>query len=309
MKVNTAKNGKRKQQRRTQTKVVQVPRPIPGNLLDAAGRKAAHMLFDPCGAMLEESAYGGERGFVNRFVRTGTYGTGAGVTTSVFIYKPGNVCGSYHDVASDTTSFTVAFGTSFPGQGYMSTNGTKARAVSFCTIVRPVASPTTATGSIHFGILAASALAQGTTTTPSALIGMLPQTVSVANALYSPLEVKWVPGNGDGNYAPTGGVFSDDDTDRNVLVVVVRGFPATSGVQFKETAIMEWVPNVSSGVSTDLTQPRMSRNNIDDVLRVLKQKDPNWWWSLGMKAFNVGKKAVSGYATGGIAGAVMRLSM
>lgn len=309
MKVNTANNGKRKQQRRPKAKVVQVPRNIPGNLLDAAGRKAAHMLFDPCGAMLEESAYGGERGFINRFVRTGTHGTSAGQTASVFIYKPGNALSSFHSVIDDVTNFTVAYGTSFPGQGYLNANGTKARAVSFCTIVRPVASPTNATGSIHFGIIAASALAQGATTNISALVSMLPQTVGVTNALYNPLEIKWVPGNNDGSYSPLSGITSDDDTDRNLLVVVVRGVPAASGVQFKETAIMEWVPNVASGISTDLTQPRSTRNDINDVLRALKNKDPNWWWSLGMKAFSLGKKAAAGYATGGLAGAMMRVTM
>lgn len=309
MKVNNARNGKRKQPRRQQAKVIQVARPVSGDLLDAAGRKAAHMLFDPCGSMLEESVYGGERGFVNRFVRTGTHGTAAGQTASVFIYKPGNALAAYASVVDDVTSFAVSFGTSFPGQGYMNTNGTKCRAVSFCSIVRPVASPNNATGTIHFGILPASALPQGASTTVSALVGMLPQSVSVSNALYTPLEIKWVPGNGDGNYSPLTGITSDDDTDRNLVVIVVRGVPAASGVQYKDTAIMEWVPNLTSGIATDLTQPRSSRNDIDDVLRVLKQKDPNWWWSLGMKAFKLGKKAVAGYASGGIAGAAMRLTM
>ena len=50
--------------------------------LDHAAVLHAHMLADPCGAELAQTTYTGDPGYVNRFNKARTLGTGAGNTTT-----------------------------------------------------------------------------------------------------------------------------------------------------------------------------------------------------------------------------------
>lgn len=272
--------------------------------LDSVGYSHARMLFDPCGAPLEESAYPGDRGYVNRFQTTAQYGTGAGATCWVVVIKPGNICSTNFDTALASTPITLAFSkAAYPGAPFLTTNATKARAVSACIAVCPNATPNNCTGTIYFGIVNAQAVANGGTTTPQALIDLCSERVSAAQALMNPLEVKWSPGGFDDRYSPNSGI-ADDDSDRNCIVVVGTGFPAASGVSYRMVSIVEWAPYASLGITNDATTVGRSRNNITDVARALKQKDSNWWWSLGKKVFGVAKGAVAGYYSGGAIGAL-----
>lgn len=272
--------------------------------LDPAGVAHAAMLYDPCGADLMPTTYPGDRGYINRFVLNNTLGGLTGQTAVVMIMKPGNAVGTFHEVAGASTSITLSYGTTVPGNTFLNANAAKIRSAAYCVTARPVASATNVTGTIHFGIVNATALSQGLVTTPDQLIQLCSESVSASQALMAPLELKWSPGGFDDRYTAIPQVTSDDDSDRNCLLVVAIGLPAATGIQFRHTAIVEWSPKVNLGITNDATSVKPSRCDKDCVLQALKRKDKEWWWSLGKKTWKVGKTIAGGYMTGGITGAL-----
>jgi hypothetical protein len=295
---NKQKLAKRPIARRKKTSV---PR---GLAIDSYAANHANMLMDPCNSILEESVYNGDRGFVNRFQAQASYGTTASTTAWWAIYKPGNQCSTNADVATATTASTLSFQpAAYPGETFMTPNASKQRAVACCITVRPNSAPNNATGTIFFGVVSASAVLNGASVTAAQLINLCSDSVSASQALMAPLEVRWSPGGLDERYNTTGTV-SDDDTDRNALIVVGTGFPAASGVNYRVVSITEWTPIRTFGVVQDATATKRSRSNITDVVRVLKERDPSWWWSIGKKATNIVGKVAGGYFSGGAIGAL-----
>lgn len=277
---------------------------VDSDSLDQWGVGHAKMLYDPCDSLLEESVYPGDRGYVNRFQAVGTYGTGAGATSWITVIKPGNVCSTNFDNVGSAVNNTLAFSkAAYPGATFYAGTTSKVRAVSFCISVRPIASANNATGTIYFGVVNAQTFKNGTVLTNDTAASFLTNSVSSAQALMNPLEIKWSPGGFDDRYADTPNL-GDDDNDRNVLIVVGTGFPAASGVQYRMTAITEWAPAGTFGIIQDATATGRSRNDIHAVTKALKNKDPNWWWSLGRKTLGLTKAVVGGYAAGGAIGAL-----
>lgn len=272
--------------------------------VDGPGLAHAAMLADPCGSNLVPTVYPGDRGYVNRFIANSNVAVSAGDTATVLVWKPGNQVVHFSAGPLSNTATTIAFGSAnYPGASFYTTNAAKIRAAAFCVNVRPSAAPNTCTGTIYFGIVNAAAVPNGLSTSADALIPLLNESVSCSQALMAPLEVKWSPGSFDDRYNSRG-VISDDDSDRNLLVIVAVGLPAASGLQIRTTSISEWSPVANLGVTNDATSVKPSKCDKDCILRHLKAKDQKWWWSLGSKALKFGKAVGSGYYTGGVVGAM-----
>lgn len=273
--------------------------------LDSAGVKAAHMLLDPCGAELVPSVYPGDMGYMARFNSTFNAGTAAGQAVSAVIFKPGNNVISNTSGNTSAATYTIGYAdTQAPGASFLNSNASKCRAVGACLQIMPNSAPNNATGQITYGIVPASAVADGIITDFDKLIAMCTHRVSISQAVMNPLEVKWVPGTFDDRYSPVAGITSDDDTDRNVILVVCNGFPASTGISFRATCIYEWAPGNAVGVPFDATAVKSSRCDIGCVVRNLRRKDANWWWRLGLRGLEFSKTAAIGYYTGGPIGAV-----
>lgn len=288
-----------------QRKVTGMYKQVQAGTLDAAALHAAAMYADPCGAELAPTVYPGDRGYVNRFTSVGTLGALATQTAFVAIWRPSTQGFWNFGAATSGTAGTVTYSTDFPGLVFLNTNASKARCGAFCATVRPIAAPNTATGTLYFGVVNARALRSGLSLTPDNIIPLCSESVSAAQALMAPLEVRWCPGDYDGRYSEVNNPnVSADDSDVNVLVVVGTGFPVASGCQFKATSIMEWTPNSNLGIVNDATLTKPSVCDKECVLNYLKRKDRNWWWSLGTKALKIGKGAVTGFYTGGAVGAL-----
>lgn len=272
--------------------------------LDAYGAAAANMLYDPCGAELVPTVYSGDRGYINRFIANSSVSIVALDTVSILVVKPGNQTCFFAGGATSTTNTAVTWNnTLYPGKPFYNTNASKARSAGYCMAVRPNSAPNTATGTIYFGNVSASAFPNGINVNADALIPLLSESVSCSQALMNPLEVKWCPGGFDDRYN-TVGVNIDDDSDRNVLVVVTIGLPAASGLNVRQTALTEWTPNNALSITNDATAIKPSVCDKDCILQHLKRKNPNWWWNLGRKAVDVTTSIATGYYTGGIVGAM-----
>lgn len=272
--------------------------------LDPDAAKHAMMLYDPCSAQLAASVYTGDQGYVNRFASYFTIGTAAGETATVIVLKPANgvmyATGAANAASPLTIGYSVA---SVAGASFLGTNASKQRCVSACLAVRPIAAPNSATGTLYYGVVNAQSVALGTVTSANALIDLCTESVSYSQALMAPLEVKWAPGGFDDRYvAPA--TNSDDDSDRNVILLVGIGQVAATGLNIREICIQEWIPKVGLGITNNATDIKTSTCDIACVLRNLKRKDTDWWWSLGKSAFKVGKNITNGFFTGGVVGAM-----
>lgn len=280
------------------------------DVLDEHAAKAARMYFDPCGADLAPSVYPGDRGYVNRWTSALTAGGATGETCCMQIFKPGVNVMAGSGNAVPTADITVGYAdTQAPGAAYLNTNASKARCLGACFQVRPVASPNACTGQIYFGVIPASSLPNGLTgTTYNGLFALLSQSVSASQALMQPLEIKWSPGAFDDRYSPVTSVIEDDDTDRNIIVVLGIGLPPGTGLHIKTTAIYEWAPARSVFTTIDSTSINPSKCDFNCVLRNLKRKDPEWWFSLGKKVLKGARDVTLGYYTGGPIGATTALA-
>lgn len=276
--------------------------------LDQAAIGAAKMLMNPCGAELVPSVYPGDMGYMARFNSRFTAANIAGETCNAVVFKPGNnVMANFSNAASSTT-VTLGFAdTQAPGAAFLNSNATKVRATGACIEVQPISAPNAATGVIYFGIVPASSCAAGLIRSCDQLAQLCTHQVTVSQALMQPLEIRWVPGTFDDRYSPVQGITSDDDTDRNVLLVVTIGMPAATGLNFRATAIYEWAPEANVGVPYDATTVKPSKCDIGCTIRNLRRKDANWWWQLGSKAAGVGATAL-GYYVGGPIGAATALA-
>lgn len=273
--------------------------------LDEHAVKAANMLYDPCNADLVPSVYPGDRGYVNRLTSFFTSATAATETNSIVIFKPGNNVAFNISPAATNTAVTPGFAdTQAPGAAFLNSNASKTRCLGACLVVRPQVSPNNATGMIYFGVIPASAVPEGTAFNAGQLITQLNQSVSVAQALLNPLEIKWSPGTFDDRYSPVAGITSDDDTDRNVIVVVTTGMVAATGLSFRCTGIYEWSPQNNVGTTADATSQKPSRCDISCVLRNLKRKDSEWWFQLGQKTLKGAFSVAKGYTIAGVPGAL-----
>jgi len=298
----SSKPVKKKRRVKTQTSVM-----AKNDDLDTGGLAAARMFYDPCGADLAPSAYPGDRGYVNRFVANFTVANTGGITSIASIWKPGNAVSSNISALLPSDPQTITYANAMPGNVFLAANSSRQRCLGFCILVRPLCTPTTASGTIHFGNASAASLANGVSTSPDGLSSnVCSESVSVSQALMAPLEIKWSPGSFDDRYSPTwqAGFTGDDDSDRNVLVLVAIGLPPGTGLQIRVTAIFEWSPRPSLGIVQDATSVKQTLCDKECIIRNLKRKDPNWWWGIGKKAFGVGKSLVQGYYTGGAIGAM-----
>lgn len=277
--------------------------------LDEHAAVAAGMLHDPCGAQLGQTVYPGDTGYISRFNQTFSLGNGAGETAFAIIFKPGNNVMQSVGVATDLTAFNVTFvDTLAPGAGFLNSVASKARCAGACVDLRPLSSPNNATGILRFGVIPASTLVQGDPVTVATINRALTESIVASQALMQPFTVKWSPGTFDDRYSPVTGITSDDDSDRNLIVITGTGFPAATGANATVTAIYEWTPNSNTnGAVIDSTNVKSSKCDLACVLRNLKRKDALWWWSLGKKALAGSGRVLMGYYAGGVVGASQQL--
>lgn len=305
---------KKKQQLRLARKPVRRPRRgartsnDTGDSLDLHAAKAAVMYADPCGADLVPTVYPGDRGYINRFNNVFEVATGATQTAGMWVAKPGvNVGYNVGLLDSSATAFTTAFvDTQMPGAGFFNANARKIRCAGFCTTIRVNATVNNATGAFYYGVIPAQSIIEGQAfTSLSQIIPLLSHMVAASQVTVAPLEICWSPGAFDDRYCQTTTVTGDDDSDRNILVVIAVGLPSASGYNVRNTAIYEWTPVATTIDSTSVTP---SRCDFGCILRNLKRKDPEWWWKLGTKGVGVASSILGAYSTGGIGKAAVKMA-
>jgi hypothetical protein len=268
--------------------------------LDSHALAHMRMLYDPCSAELAESVYSGDKGYVNRFKSDFSVGGNAGtVATAIFIYPGAGLMGTIETATPATSQIFTLNNSGVPGVSYLISNASKIRTVASCVVVSPLSSPNNAVGQIHYGVIPANSIISGGSYSINGLLSLCTQRVSAANALTNPLEVKWSPGGFDDRYSQ---ITNDDPSDRNEILIIGYGLTPTTGLALRRIDITEWVPLQNTGIAFDGTATKKSRCDINCVIRNLKRKDSNWWWSLGQKALGGIALMSQAYMSGGLVG-------
>ena len=275
-------------------------------LLDGAAVAYAQLLRDPCNGPLV-GFYGGAGGYIQRFSSVLTVGQTAGTVAGILSICPGAGIVGYQDVTTDLSSATVSYGpSSFPGQAFLAANAKGFRVLALCVKAYTNASENARSGFISYGVMPMTeAPQQGTAyATPIAAQQLMPRTVRTPGDM---VEVRWKPGNDDReyNHNSPGTTIDARSGEQNAIVCAWTGQPAAVGFRVVITAVIEWLPAVSTGFVTNAMAPAMSAHTVDEVVRTLSMSNPEWWHNAGQVAVRVAKSAALGYAKSGLLGSVV----
>lgn len=268
-------------------------------MLDKRGYDHAQMFYDPCHARLQESAYKGEKGYVNRFTADQTLNIAASGEMIVEAIPQGFWYNINSNAAAGGTYTIAAAAAAFPGFTFLSTNAVKYRIISMCITLTPLGTLTNQSGQLWFGNSTARELVSDSgvalARTVNALQQLLPTNITATSVINGGLDVKWVPSNGDEWYVGMSATGAGVDySSVGALVLVGTGLPAASSVNVRTTVIIEWMPNPGLGIAYDPTDfPAPSKNTVWDVLGWLKRRDVNWWYNhAGKAAVAAGRTAI-----------------
>jgi len=259
------------------------------------------LLHNPCQAEVL-SPYGGEKGFVQRFVQDLTVNAVAGQTAGYITYSPSN--NSYVIVNVNTSGTAAAPGVfAGPGATYLGANAAKVRGIAACITIIPAAtSYNTLTGEIGCFATSSNTLSGigGATYAPDGVLQLCNTRTVLAKREY---EVKWFPGSLDHTYASasgTSGTFvTSEDADVNMIGFVWRGYPSGTPLNVRITTVVEWTPKQALGIAGTST-PGYGINHADQAA-ALHQAHPGWWNSLAHNmiedasavARNVGRRGMA----------------
>lgn len=210
-------------------------------------RLATHvgMIIDPCNAPLGHNAYRGQDGTTSKFTVLDDINSGGNVLVYVFWPKYNSI----YKVA--TTSLTSAItpswgGNQGPGKDFITNVCASIRPVGACMTMTYNGSELNRQGLVSLGVVKVSDVLKATT--PGDLVALVGRTVRTPDG---PLEMRWSPSPSDETYWYTDVTSGPNDAngDSNAIVVVTHGFADYNDFTYTSTAIFEWVPKPTLGLS------------------------------------------------------------
>jgi hypothetical protein len=260
------------------------------------------MVLDPCGADLQQSAYSGQSGIVQRFSVTYTYSSATDIHRT-FSWIPGRFKSWEGSALTGATSITPSYGGLVPGGAFLTANAQQARCLGACIDVAYLGKELDRSGYVAVGVVPASTIPGGASSTIDAFTGRLPVKGRIPPTDFS---VKWYPSNTDDSYVdpadPSPGGTDTLDL-ANALVFTSQGLPTGAQLMVTLTCIVEWIPRTAGMVvaTTNAISIPDAPSRIVSSLHNIGR----WWTTFGHTAETAMKTASSVY-TGVEAG--MRLA-
>lgn len=263
-----AKKGNRKR-----AKPVGNARSRSGPMLDQNAAAYARLLADPCNAPVVHPIYtGGDSGYLFRAENFISVGTGATDTAGYLHWTPGAISSSSAELlvangADPSTSLVNSTSLGTPGKTFLATNARGVRCVAACLRVSYPGSESSRSGRIHFGHTQAGIIDAGE--------GFYPNTVALLLQNYSRTpadfaELFWKPSAADMEMVDPSVATTGPLRDRHsALTLAWAGLPAGVGLTVHLTAVWEWVPAASVGITGNNASKAMSNNTLDQVLDYL----------------------------------------
>lgn len=252
-----------------------------GRTLDVFATQYARLLQDPCNGPVVHPVYSGaEAGFLFRAESVLTLGTGATQNSGVFHWTPGYVNSSNSEIVTagaDGASLliTMAVNGNSPGKPFLAANAFGARCVAACVRVVYPGTEQARSGRVHYGHTQASLADAG-----DASFSVDGYALALQNYTRTPpeaIELIWRPGHADQEFNDPTAASSATLRDRkSALTVAWAGLPNAVGLTFYMTAIYEWTPRPSIGVSSNPTGKNPSVNTLDQVIDAVQATGFKW---------------------------------
>lgn len=265
---------------KTKTKGAVQSRPPKAKGLDQLGASYARLLVDPCGAPLVHPVYpGGDAGFLFRADSVLTLGAGTGETSGVFHWTPGYVNTNNTELVaaagtSSAAALTAGTNTNAPGKSFLTAQAFGARCVAACVKVSFPGAESSRSGRVHYGHTTAGTIDNGDSITVDGVAPLLQHYTRTPPEI---LEVYWRPGIADTEFNDPNAAASAALRDRkSAMTVAWAGLPAAIGMTFHLTAIYEWTPKPTTGVSTNTSGKNPSANTMDEVIDYIQRMGFNW---------------------------------
>lgn len=255
------------------------------------------LLLDPCNGPLH-SPYAGPAGFVQRFSLDTARNTGAGSTAGFLIFAPSREVFNTGDSTSSNAAGTAGLVNGL-GQSYLNTLAADVRTVAACvTIIPSAVSANNVTGEIGVAVMPYGKFNGVASFVPDNLIQLCPSRGIISKRTY---DVKWFAGTNDheyGNQVTAGGVIpaaGNAGSGDNCILVVWRGFPATTPLNFRLTSVLEWTPTLGLGVTT----PAQAKAPEDHQAQAAALSDvhSSWWSGVASGVGGAASEFVQGVAS------------
>jgi hypothetical protein len=282
--------------------------------LDEQARCWARLLNDPCNAPLCHPVYSGSNGgILLRCCNYSSLTASSSQTALNFTWAPGLGGAIAVFAATDVTAVALpSLGTGFiPGTNYLVNNAGSFRAVAACLKVTWGGTELNRQGYLRFGNVNFSDVGiPGTTTTTVANISTLLE--ASCRVPEDGLEVKWRPTDFDQQTCnPNNSDSSQDYGRRGSICLNASALPPSSTLILETTAVYEYQPVTSLGVTAATASTTRSHNTLDHVIEALDNTG-TWMYKIGHVASQVANIAVGAYSAymnpaGAVLGAANRI--
>jgi hypothetical protein len=255
-----------------------VPRPMG---LDPSARAYANLLRDPCNAPLVHPTYAGsDGGYLVRFNAMNTFGLLPTSTAGVVHWIPGviNASGGLNNsllACESTGSATAAAMTAVnnlytPGGLFLQSNASEYRCVAACITIYWPGSELSRAGLISTGNTDGALLTPGASVQPGQVFPVMSYTERVPEGK---IELRWRPSSADQLFSSSSVAVTNpttqDSAKNAALTLFYYGLPAGAGINVEFTAVYEYVPSVTLGMSVTPNSRSMSSNTLDQVVNYL----------------------------------------
>lgn len=202
------------------------------------------MLADPCNSTLAESAYRGQSGIPSRFTRSWT-ASGSADTAYFYQVNPADISAMTFSLANSAAAFTPVTNTLGAGRTFLTNNASSWRVIGYCLDVDYIGTELNRSGKLYTGIIPSSNIPAGVATAVDTLKVLFTNNTRTPD---KPLQSKWFPGVTNEDYASAGN--STFINSNNSVCFLAENMPAGVSLSFKETIVLEWIPQPGLGFVT-----------------------------------------------------------
>lgn len=230
------------------------------------------MLTDPCNATLTESAYRGQAGIPARFVRSWAITTGTETAYS-YIANPADTGAMENKVAASNTAFTPSVNAQMAGYYFLLNNATSWRVMGYCLQIDYLGSELTRAGKLYTGCIPSSTITAGVATSADSIKMLLPDSVRTPD---TQVESKWIPGVTNEDYANRSNTSLVYSNSNNSIAFIAENMPAGLQLAFKETMIVEWIPQAGLGFAVPAANSGTNPPAAYEQLHNATKRDPSF---------------------------------
>lgn len=316
--MSKTKVGKRKVRTKVtiRTKVAK-PRYMGGmSEANAAAKRYADMLLDPCRAALDYAPYDSTRlDFVQRRKAVGVSGTEPYVYT---LWHPSLGAYSYAGANGSATGFPTA---NAPLSPFLTSNVPAAKAVAGCFSVEWIGAESARQGWISAGVVPGSLLAQCIAYQSSPVANSIDSWARICTHTermpIDKFEINWVPGPKDvvastwpgDQFAATSEAFWKQELEGRNFILVVLSNVGSSSVLNTVTAVCEVSQNANTNTTVNAASVSKPMFDYTAVIQKLQNKDTSWYINTFKKVANFAAGALGAYTGGGLPGVLGYLAM